>query len=180
MESRGMRAAHGWWMPLLLGLAIALAYANGLAVGFHFDDWHVIQKNPHIRSLASIPSFFVDPDSSSVSRENRLVRPLLLVSFALNYAVSGERPWSYHLLNLLLHWCVVVLVFRIVRDHFWLGDAALPGAAGGGPPGGGASLHTPPPAHHPPPPAPHCPPGPPPPPPPPLRGPPGGGGRAVR
>ena len=125
-----MRAAHGWWMPLLLGLAIALAYANGLAVGFHFDDWHVIQKNPHIRSLASIPSFFVDPDSSSVSRENRLVRPLLLVSFALNYAVSGERPWSYHLLNLLLHWCVVVLVFRIVRDHFWLGDAALPVAAG--------------------------------------------------
>ena len=125
-----MRATHGWWMPLLLGLAIALAYANGLAVGFHFDDWHVIQKNPHVRSLASIPSFFVDPDSSSVSRENRLVRPLLLVSFALNYAVSGERPWSYHLLNLLLHWCVVLLVFRIVRDHFWLGDAALPVAAG--------------------------------------------------
>ena len=38
-------------------------------------------------------------------------------------------PWSYHLFNLLLHWLVVCLVFRIARDHFNLGDEAVPLAA---------------------------------------------------
>jgi hypothetical protein len=33
---------------------------------------------------------------------------------------------SYHLVNLLLHWLVTLLIFRIVRDHLWLGDEAMP------------------------------------------------------
>src|SRR5262249_38339807 len=39
-------------------------------------------------------------------------------------------PWSYHVVNLLLHWIVTLLVFRIVRDHLWLGDEAMPVAVG--------------------------------------------------
>ena len=30
-------------------------------------------------------------------------RPLLNLSFAVNQAISGTAPWSYHLLNLLIH-----------------------------------------------------------------------------
>src|SRR5262249_45393632 len=49
---------------------------------------------------------------------------------AVNYAVSGLLPWSYLLGNLLLHWLVALLVLRIVRDHLWLGEAAVPVALG--------------------------------------------------
>ena len=35
----------------ILALAIAAAYANSLRIGFEFDDWHVLQKNPAIRRL---------------------------------------------------------------------------------------------------------------------------------
>ena len=119
----------GAWIPLLLGLLIAILYANGLRIGFHFDDWHVIQSNAAIRHLANIPRFFADPDLSTASRDNRVVRPLLLTTFAINHAISGTAPWSYHVCNLLLHWLAAVLVFRIVRDHLWLGSRAIPIAA---------------------------------------------------
>ena len=116
----------GRTVPLLLGLVVACAYANGLRVGFHFDDSHVIEHNVALRTLANVPRFFTDPSASTASPDNRVIRPLLLTTFALNYAISGLAPWSYHLVNLLLHWLAVVLIFRIVRDHLWLGDAALP------------------------------------------------------
>jgi tetratricopeptide (TPR) repeat protein len=89
----------------------------------------VLLKNPHIRSLSNIPSFFTDATATSVLPENRDVRPLLMITFALNYAISGNATWSYHLVNLALHWLAALLVFRIVRDHLWLGESAVPLAA---------------------------------------------------
>jgi Tfp pilus assembly protein PilF len=118
------------WAPVLLTLVTAVCYANGLNLGFHFDDAHVIQDNPHIRSLWSIPRFFVDPSTSSASPANLVLRPLLLTTFALNHAISAERPWSYHLVNLALHALSVALIFRIVRDHLWLGAERVPVAFG--------------------------------------------------
>lgn len=42
-----------------------------------------------------------------------LYRPVALWSLALNAAVSGRDPWSYHLLNLLLHLCNVGMLWRL-------------------------------------------------------------------
>jgi Tfp pilus assembly protein PilF len=109
--------------PVLLALAIVAAYWNSFASGFHFDDWHVLEDNPWIRSLAYVPRFFVDPHTTTVLRENADLRPVLLASFALNWAVSGAEVWSYHAVNLILHWLAALLVFRIVRDDLWLDDA---------------------------------------------------------
>ena len=120
MVSTGAR----WWAPALLAVAIAAAYANSLHIPFHFDDWHVLQQNPHIRTLANVPRFFTDANVTTVLPQNRDLRPVLMATFALNYAISGDATWSWHLLNMLLHWIAALLVFRIVRDHLWLGDEA--------------------------------------------------------
>ena len=122
--------APRWLVPLLLAGAIAATYSNGLRVPFVFDDWHTIESNPAIRSLGRIPAYFVDPDTTTILHENKDLRPLLLVTMAANYQLSGLDPWSYHLVNLLLHWLVTLLIFRIVRDHLWLGDEAMPVAVG--------------------------------------------------
>src|SRR5437870_2651363 len=117
-------------VAVLLALVILAVYANGLGIGFRFDDGHALSENPAIRTLANLPRFFVDPTTSSTLPENRDLRPVLLATFALNYALSGEATWSWHALNLVLHWVAVLLVFRIVRDHLWLGADALTIAAG--------------------------------------------------
>ncbi len=42
-------------------------------------------------------------------------RPLLNLSFALNYAVSGLEVWGYHLVNLLIHVLAGLTLYGIVR-----------------------------------------------------------------
>jgi len=108
---------------LLLAVAIGASYANSLGIGFLFDDSHGIEKNPAIRSLGNIPRFFTDPFTLTQVRENVDVRPVLVVTYAANYAISGLDPWSYHLLNMIFHWLAAGLVFVIVRDHLWWPDS---------------------------------------------------------
>src|SRR6266849_6050634 len=121
----------------LLGVGLAASYANSLGIGFYFDDTYGISSNPAIRSLRNIPLFFTDPFTLTTLRENVDVRPVLVVTFALNYAISGNQPWSYHVFNLILHFIAAGLVFVIVRDHLWWpasdrgrnGAARIPAAA---------------------------------------------------
>jgi tetratricopeptide (TPR) repeat protein len=121
----------------LLGVGLAVSYANSFGIGFYFDDIYGIANNPAIRSLRNIPLFFSDPFTLTAVRENVDIRPVLVVTFAVNYAISGNEPWSYHLFNLILHFIATGLVFVIVRDHLWWpasdrgpsGEARIPAAA---------------------------------------------------
>ena len=114
---------------LLLLLLPVLVYANSLQNPFHYDDAHSIVDNPHIRDLGKVPAFFVDPTLFSVDPDNAMYRPLLLTSFALNYAISGYQVWSYHLVGLALHLGCVYLLFLIggmlLKNRLAAGLAAL-------------------------------------------------------
>ncbi|HEY2989354.1 MAG TPA: hypothetical protein VGL11_16600, partial [Candidatus Binatia bacterium] len=103
----------------LLALGIGVSYSNGFGIGFYFDDIYGIAKNPAIRSLQNIPCFFVDPHAIWTEPTQVDLRPVLLFTYAVNYAISDVQPWSYHALNLILHFIASVLVFIIVRDHIW-------------------------------------------------------------
>src|SRR5439155_12242057 len=116
---------------------LAVSYANSFGIGFYFDDSYGIASNPAIRSLRNIPLFFTYPFTLTTMRENVDIRPVLVTTFAINYAISGNEPWSYHVLNLIFHFIAAGLVFVIVRDHLWWpaadrgpnGAARLPAAA---------------------------------------------------
>lgn len=45
-------------------------------------------------------------------------RPVVALSFALNHAVAGLAPLTYHLLNVILHAAVTVLVYRGIKMRF--------------------------------------------------------------
>lgn len=107
----------------LLAVGIAISYAGAIGAGFYFDDIYGIHDNPALRSLANIPQFFSDPFTLTTVRENVDVRPVLVTSYAINYAISGVRPWSYHVFNLIVHFAASVLVFLLVRDHVWWPEA---------------------------------------------------------
>ncbi len=121
----------------LLAVGIGVAYSGSLGVGFYFDATSGITNNPAIRSLRNIPSFFTDPYAIWSEHTQVDVRPVLLITYAVNYAISGLEPWSWHVLDLMLHFTASLLVFVIVRDHVWWparergpsGEARLPAAA---------------------------------------------------
>lgn len=49
------------------------------------------------------------------SGSHKSFRPLCTLSFRLNYALHGLRPWGYHLLNLVLHALVTALFTAFSR-----------------------------------------------------------------
>jgi tetratricopeptide (TPR) repeat protein len=120
---------RGRVVAVACAVAIAAVYANSLSIPFQFDDWQAISANPFVRSLRNVPRFFVDPSTTSALLQNRDLRPVLQATFALNYAISGYQTWSWHLVNMVLHWVAALLVFRIVRARLWLGaDGPIVGA----------------------------------------------------
>ena len=90
-----------------------VAFHNSFENSFHFDDEHSILENYHLRSLRNIPRFFVDPGMFSALPDGRMYRPLLLVTYALNYAVGEYEVWGYHVVNLLLHLLNAWLVWKV-------------------------------------------------------------------
>lgn len=96
----------------LIALATLAAYANSFAVPFLFDDVASIVENPTLRSLWPLSGPLTPPAEGGLTVSGR---PLLNLSFAVNYAVSGLEVWSYHLVNLLIHGAAAVILYLLVR-----------------------------------------------------------------
>ena len=106
-----------WKLPLAAGVLVVAgvaAYANSFWGSLIFDDLSAITNNPSIRHLGAICKVLSPPqDGSTVSG-----RPLLNLSLAINYAISGEQTWSYHVTNLLIHLVNGLLLLGILRRTF--------------------------------------------------------------
>jgi tetratricopeptide (TPR) repeat protein len=104
-----------WWAAGALVLAALLAYGNSFHGPFVFDDVDSIPGNPTLRSLWP-PWTALNPPHTGDSRGLTVSgRPILNFSLALNYAISGLRPWSYHVFNLLIHAAAGLTLFGVLR-----------------------------------------------------------------
>jgi hypothetical protein len=115
------------WQVLAAALAVAL-YLPSLGYGWVYDDQMEVVQNTFIRSFAHVPQMFTATVWAGSGMETYLYRPLALLTYAANHAVSGLAPWSYHLFNVLLHAGVSVLVVRV--GLLWRLPVAAAGAAG--------------------------------------------------
>jgi Tfp pilus assembly protein PilF len=97
------RIGRRWnWIWLFLGafgLAF-VAFAPALWGGFVFDDYHLPFAD---RNAGQMPARFWIGG----------VRPVLIATYWANFLLSGRNPFSYHLVNLILHAGTAVLVFFI-------------------------------------------------------------------
>ncbi len=98
--------------PALLGLVVLAVYANTWGVPFLYDDVEAIADNPTLRTLWPLTSVLAPDLPGGVTVSGR---PLLNLSFALNYALSGPAVWSYHALNALIHSAAALTLFGLAR-----------------------------------------------------------------
>jgi protein O-mannosyl-transferase len=122
-------------VPLVVGfLAIAAlaAYHNTFHAPFVLDDADSISENASIRHLWPLWGVLSPPGGGATVSG----RPVLNLSLAVNYAISGERVWSYHALSLLIHFLGACTLFGVVRRTLGqpvlrrrFGNAQLPLAA---------------------------------------------------
>lgn len=119
---------RGWQLhacaAAVLLLAALAAYHGTFHAPFFFDDEASILTNPSLHSLWSAWSPPSDTGTTVVGR------PLLNFSFAVNRAISGTGPWSYHVVNLAIHATAGILVFDLIRRTL-LGPVLAPGMGAG-------------------------------------------------
>lgn len=116
LEWIGKRRHPDVWIFCLLLMTGMLIYLNSLGNPFHYDDQPYIEENRNIRLLSNLPLFFTNPKtlSSNPSMVGHY-RPLVVTSYAINYAAGGLNPAGYHLVNLGFHAGSAFLIFLIVK-----------------------------------------------------------------
>ena len=106
-----------WIVPFILILTF-LAYIPALSAGFvNWDDGDYAYNNIFIRSLSNIKEILTTPVQGNY-------HPLTMLSLAINYAISGDNAWSYHLFNLIFHLVNCFLVFRLAM-HLSRGNLVI-------------------------------------------------------
>lgn len=93
---------------LLIVACAWVAYGNSLRVPLIYDDSGSIAQNPSIRHLST--ALTPPPGGMPVSG-----RPVVNLSFAVNYALGGLDVRGYHAVNLLIHVLAGLALFGIVR-----------------------------------------------------------------
>jgi hypothetical protein len=103
---------HG---PLVAAIVLLL-YAGTLDNALVFDDRAAIADNPVVHRGDPGEIFTADYWAGYHADRSGLYRPLTTLSYALQYRWFGATPYSYHLVNILLHALAALLLYRLVCD----------------------------------------------------------------
>ena len=106
---------------LILTIITLLVWLPLLRNGFVWDDEEQIVNNTVIRQLNNIPALFTASTfntGGTPTLSGLYYKPIMPVTFAINYALFGLHAWGYHLGQLLLHLLVVLLIYKLTNSLF--------------------------------------------------------------
>ena len=108
-EKAPQRAAPDGLRPWHYGLALVAAFLALYAV------YGPALSGPFVLDDSFLPFTAQEYTSAPLVHWMRGLRPLLMLTFWINYRLSGLETFSYHFLNLLLHLAAGTLCFLMVR-----------------------------------------------------------------
>lgn len=117
-----------WRHSLLIACLAFAAYLPSFSGDFVFDDERFIEKNDAVTQLsaAHVVRYFTDPSSHSIVGHD-IYRPLRTLEFAVDWKLSGGRPWFFHLRSVLWHAAACVLLYAVLRRLLAADGPALVG-----------------------------------------------------
>ncbi|KAE9420230.1 hypothetical protein Angca_009527, partial [Angiostrongylus cantonensis] len=94
-----------------------LAFSNTFNADFVYDDSQAIVTNPVVNGDLQLSEVWrLDFWGHPMSRgSHKSYRPLTTLSFRINAAFFGMKPYSFHVVNVLLHAVVSCLVLLFIR-----------------------------------------------------------------
>lgn len=105
-------------VAIIFSLLGFLLYANTFFNQLFWDDFDSIVNNQYVKSWKYLPKYFSENLTAGAGIKDNYWRPLLLISFSLDYKLGGVSPFFYHLQNLLWHLLSVLMVFVVIRKIF--------------------------------------------------------------
>ncbi len=101
----------------LAGAAAVLLSANSVLNDFAYDDLVVIVENTSIQDLDTLPEALVAPYwPNEYGRDLGLWRPVTTALYGIQWAIWGENPAMFHIVNVLLHGVVTALVVLLLAE----------------------------------------------------------------
>jgi tetratricopeptide (TPR) repeat protein len=107
----------------LLLLACVLTYANAIGGTFTYDDKAIVRDNPRIQAPANFPKIFTTSYFGGPRGNGTAYRPVLLVSYAVQWWIHGRQAAAFHAVNVLLH-AGTTLLFASLLLQIGIGPAA--------------------------------------------------------
>jgi hypothetical protein len=111
-----------WFVLLILVIAGLFIYANSFSNKLFWDDDDMIINNVYIKDWSYFPKYFSENLIAGSGQISNYWRPLLLVSFAVDYHFFGLSPTGYHLTNLFWHllsaWLLYLLFYQLIKKQF--------------------------------------------------------------
>lgn len=96
---------------ILVGFSV---YAFNLNNSLFWDDDEWIKNNPFVHDFSYLKEIFTENILSGFGLKSNYYRPVLSISFALNYVIHGIQPVGYHLLSNGIHIANGVLIFLLL------------------------------------------------------------------
>lgn len=99
---------------ILLVTASLLVYANGITGGFTYDDKAIVRDNPRIQSPRNLPQIFSTSYFGGPRGSGTAYRPILLLSYAVQWWIHGREVIGFHVVNVLLHATATLLLAALL------------------------------------------------------------------
>jgi hypothetical protein len=96
-------------LPIAILIAVTLCYSSTLHSGYIWDDWYLFIHNPSLR----LPGIAWSDLAAPVLDGTTYFRPLVFLSFWMEFRLLGVDPGQSHGINLLIHLGSVLLVYLI-------------------------------------------------------------------
>jgi protein O-mannosyl-transferase len=120
---------HKKFFPyLLICLFVLVVYLPSFTGEFLMDDRPLIESNDYIRDWHSIGSYLFQEDgcdSNSGNSHTGYYRPLVNLSYTLDYKIWGNLGPGFRITNLILHMAVCFVLFTFYWQIFNKKDTAL-------------------------------------------------------
>lgn len=114
MQSNNERRNNIFFLIICFEI-VFLIYGHTLAGNFVFDDRSIVSHKNLLQNIANYPKIVT---MGYWSKEAGLYRPVILLSYALNYSLFGDSAFSFHLINLIFYALVGYLIFLLFHRLF--------------------------------------------------------------
>ena len=109
------------WLPVIVLIIVGgfiYSFNQNNPLFWDDDDWIISNNFVHAINWDNVKFWFTHDVLAGVGLESNYYRPFLLLTFALNWVVSGAKPFIYHLTSNTIHIFNSILVFWLIRRVF--------------------------------------------------------------
>jgi len=110
-----------WYFVLFFFVFSFILYGNTILNKYAIDDNYVTNNELVKKGLKALPEIFSTryfTQQGNIASSTSDYRPIVKATFALEYQLWGEKPGRSHAVNVLIYWCISMLLFFLLRRIF--------------------------------------------------------------